>query len=53
MSARRQVIIKLNDDQRNEIREKLDKGMTHIKISVVPGAVTFAEALELAEGSNG
>jgi hypothetical protein len=49
MSSRREVIIKLTKEQRNEVEENLDKEVTHIKISVVPGAVIFAEAFYLPE----
>jgi hypothetical protein len=49
MSARKQIVIKLTEDQRREVREKLDKEVTHIKLSVVTGAVIFAEAFDLPE----
>ena len=49
MSPRREIIIKMTDKQRKEIYEKLDKEVTHVKISVVTAAVVFAEALELPE----
>ena len=50
MSSRREVIIKLTREQRHEIHVSLDKEVTHIKISIAPGAVIFAEALKLPEG---
>lgn len=49
MSARKQILIKLTEEQRQEVREKLDKEVTHIKLSVVTGAVVFAEAFDLPE----
>ena len=50
MSTGKLLLVKLTEEQRDEIREKLDKEVTHIKLSVVTGAVIFAEALELPEG---
>ena len=47
MSSRKQIVIKLTEEQRQEVREKLDKEVTHIKLSVVTGAVIFAEAVDL------
>jgi hypothetical protein len=53
MSSRIQVVIEMSKEQRNEIKRKLGKEVTHIKLSVAPGAVIFAEALELHEGADG
>jgi hypothetical protein len=49
MATGKLLLVKLTEEQREEIREKLDKEVTHIKLSVVTGAVIFAEALELPE----
>lgn len=49
MSSRREVIIKLTKEQQKEIQVDLDKEVTHIKLSIAPGAVIFAEALYLPE----
>jgi DNA-binding MarR family transcriptional regulator len=46
MSSRREIIVKLTEEQRKEIHEKLDKEVTHVKLSLAPGAVIFAEALK-------
>jgi hypothetical protein len=53
MSTGKQFLVKLTEEQQREIREKLDKEVTHIKLSVVTGAVIFAEALYLPGSSDG
>jgi hypothetical protein len=47
MSARLPVLIKITDEQRNEIKEKLDKEITHVKIWVIAGGIVFAEPIQL------
>jgi hypothetical protein len=49
MSSHKQVVIKLTEDQRSEIREKLEKEVSHIRMWIVPGTVVLAEAISLPE----
>jgi len=53
MSARKQVVIKLTDEQRSEVQERLDKEVTHVRLSLAPGAVIFAEAIDAPEVPGG
>jgi hypothetical protein len=53
MSGRLQVVIKLTDDQRSEIKKKLDKEVTHVKFWVVPGSVILAEAVNEPKALDG
>lgn len=45
MSSPKQVVITLTEEQRREIREKLDKEITHLKLWLVPGTVVLAETI--------
>lgn len=49
MSLHKQVVIKLTEEQSCEIREKLDKEVSQIKLWLVPGTVVLAEVIERAE----
>ena len=49
MSSHKEVIIKLTDEQRREIRVKLDKEVSHLKLWIVPGTVVLAEVIERPE----
>ena len=49
MSAHKQVVIKLTEEQSSEIREKLEKEVSQIKLWLVPGTVVLAEVIERAE----
>ena len=49
MSAHKEVIIKLTAEQREDIREKLQEDVTHIKVWKVPGTVILAETINRKE----
>ena len=49
MSAHKQVVIELTKEQQSEIREKLDKEVSHVKMWIVPGTVILAEAISRPE----
>jgi hypothetical protein len=49
MSSHKEVVIKLTDEQRSEIRVKLDKEVSQIKLWIVPGTVVLAEVIERPE----
>jgi len=53
MSSRKEVIVVMTKEQREEIRERLNQEVTHVKLWVVPGAVIFAEPLNLPESLDG
>jgi hypothetical protein len=49
MSSHKEVVITLTDEQRSEIRVKLDKEVSHIKLWFVPGTVVLAEVIARPE----
>ena len=53
MSAHKQVVIKLTKEQQEEIRNCLDRDVTHIKLWIVPGTVVLAEAIIQPQSLNG
>ena len=49
ISSHKEVVITLTDEQRSEIKEKLDKEVSHIKLWIVLGTVVLAEVVERPE----
>jgi hypothetical protein len=45
MSAHKQVVIELTQQQRIEIKRELNKEVTHVRLWLVPGTVVLAEAI--------
>ncbi|MGA9773395.1 MAG: hypothetical protein WBV94_30470 [Blastocatellia bacterium] len=45
MSAHKQVVIELTEQQRIEIKKELNKEVSHVRLWLVPGTVVLAEAI--------
>lgn len=45
MSALKQVVIELTQQQRGEIKKELNKEVSHVRLWLVPGTVVLAEAI--------
>ena len=50
MSPRKQVLIKLTDEQRNEVQEVLGKEVTYVLLRLIGDSVILAEASDASEG---
>ena len=46
MSPTKQVMIELTDEQQKEVREQLDKEVTHVTFRLVSGSVILAEVTD-------
>ena len=49
MSALKQVVIELTEQQRSQIKKELNKEISHVRLWLVPGTVVLAEAFDQPE----
>ncbi len=50
MSSRKQVLIKLTDEQSREVQEMLGKEVTYVLLRLIGDSVIFAEVSDASEG---
>ena len=50
MSTGKIVMIKLTDEQRKEVREKLGKEVTYVTLRLLGGSVILAETSDASDG---
>lgn len=50
MLSRKQVLIKLTEEQRSEVQEMLGKEVTNVLLRLIGDSVIFAEVSDTSEG---